>query len=87
LRVRKQVGATAVVRIPERYLVGLPANRYVALLFFCLFVFGVGVANYALVGASNRLFYAAFTLISLMHFWYDSFIWSVRRADVRAAVG
>lgn len=42
---------------------------------------GYGVAV-ELVGAEGGLFWAVTMVVSLMHFWYDAFIWSVRRADV-----
>jgi hypothetical protein len=39
------------------------------------------VAEQADLDANTHLF-AAFLLVSLMHFWYDSFIWSVARKQV-----
>ncbi|MFT5358142.1 MAG: hypothetical protein ACI9KE_005379 [Polyangiales bacterium] len=34
------------------------------------------------VDVEHRLFWALTMVVSLMHFWYDGFVWSVRRGDV-----
>jgi hypothetical protein len=52
---------------------------------FLAFVFAVGIAHTVFDVPEMRIGYALFTIVSLMHFWYDGFIWSVRRAEVRAA--
>ena len=57
-------------------------NRgYAALFFFAgSIVFGLG---YAAAGAGSiKIFLAPFIACSLLHFWYDSFIWSVRKRQV-----
>jgi hypothetical protein len=56
-----------------------------ALALFCLCVFAVGTAHTLFDVPALRLGFALFTVVSLMHFWYDGFIWSVRRAEVKVA--
>jgi hypothetical protein len=41
-----------------------------------------GLAYAAAATGSVRLFLAPFIACSLLHFWYDSFVWSVRRKQV-----
>jgi hypothetical protein len=65
--------------------VSAPANAARALLLFCLFILGVGTAHTVFDVPDLRLGFAFFTVVSLMHFWYDGFIWSVRRSEVKAA--
>ena len=48
-----------------------------------LLVFGFGYGAMAELGVSNADHLLALTLVvSIMHFWYDGFIWSVRRKQV-----
>ncbi len=50
---------------------------------WCLFVglaFGYGLAVEAWADGRSMAFWSVTIVISLMHFWYDGFIWSVRRA-------
>jgi hypothetical protein len=65
-------------RIPVR---NSPARTlFVAIAFFGA-VFGYGCAV-QLVDPDIEAFWAITIVISLMHFWYDAFIWSVRKAQV-----
>jgi hypothetical protein len=41
---------------------------------------GFGVAYYLF--EDTRLLVAPFIACSLLHFWYDSFVWSVRKKQV-----
>lgn len=49
-------------------------------------VFLLGVAAYGLgtqvLDASATALWAVTLVVSLMHFWYDAFIWSVRKAEI-----
>jgi hypothetical protein len=60
---------------------GRGRKGYAALLFFAgSIVFGLG---YAAAGAGSiKIFLAPFIACSLLHFWYDSFVWSVRKRQV-----
>ncbi len=42
-------------------------------------VYGFGVQ---VLDADIRALWAITMVVSLMHFWYDAFVWSVRRAQV-----
>ena len=54
---------------------------YTALLFFGgSIVFGLGYA--AAAAGSIKIFLAPFIACSLLHFWFDSFVWSVRKRQV-----
>ena len=44
--------------------------------------FGFGLWAEALRPSSSRLAYGVVMVVSIMHFWYDGFIWSVRRNQV-----
>ncbi len=44
--------------------------------------FGYGVAAEATDANASSWLFSLFIVISLMHFWYDGFIWSVRRKQV-----
>lgn len=57
-----------------------PATRR-AFALFLLFCFSFG-AVYLLVEDDRSWILAAFLTVSLMHFWYDSFVWSVRKKQV-----
>lgn len=57
-----------------------PANK-TAFALFILFCFGFG-AIYLLVEGQRSWVLAVFLTVSLMHFWYDSFVWSVRKKQV-----
>ena len=60
------------LRLAPRGRIGFP-------LFFGLCVL-FGLAYFA--ANSFRLFLAPFIACSLLHFWYDSFVWSVRKKQV-----
>ena len=48
-----------------------------ALFLFCIILIVLGLFHVVL--GSDRIALALFTVVSLMHFWYDGFIWSVRK--------
>jgi hypothetical protein len=50
-----------------------------AVMFGGVFAYGVGVE---LMDAGWRVVWTATIVVSLMHFWYDAFIWSVRKKQV-----
>jgi hypothetical protein len=57
------------------------SERYAAALFFAgSIVFGLGYA--AAAAGSVKIFLAPFIACSLLHFWYDGFVWSVRKRQV-----
>lgn len=58
-------------------------GRLATLAVFLLVIFGVGVAR-KLFGSRTGLRTAlcAGTVCSLMHFWYDGFVWSVRKKQI-----
>jgi hypothetical protein len=62
---------------------GKRGGRLGALLMFLVVIFAVGVAR-KLFGTRTGLRTAlcAGTVCSLMHFWYDGFVWSVRKKQV-----
>ena len=58
----------------------LAPGRRIALPLFLALCGGFGLAYFA---ANNfRIFLAPFIACSLLHFWYDSFVWSVRKKQV-----
>jgi hypothetical protein len=56
------------------------AQRWAALALFLSLCFAFGVAYY--LWRDVRVLAAAFIACSLLHFWFDSFIWSVRKKQV-----
>jgi len=58
----------------------LAPGRRIALPAFLMLCGAFGLAYFA--AQSFRLFMAPFVACSLLHFWYDSFVWSVRRKQV-----
>jgi hypothetical protein len=60
---------------------GRGSRKQAALFFFAgSMVFGLGYA--AATTGSAKIFVAPFIACSLLHFWYDSFVWSVRKRQV-----
>lgn len=59
----------------------LPARPYVALCIYlgAVLLYGLGVEA---LDASVTTLWAITMVVSLMHYWYDAFVWSVRRAEV-----
>ncbi|MGE4605792.1 MAG: hypothetical protein AAEJ52_03515 [Myxococcota bacterium] len=60
-------------------------GRYVALMVFVMTAtcFGVWSTGYWLgPDSSLHLFEATLLVVSIMHFWYDGFIWSIRRKEL-----
>lgn len=61
------------VRLPHR-------PRLATLLFVAIVAaYGLGVQ---LLGAGLTALWAVTIVVSLMHFWYDAFVWSVRKAQI-----
>ena len=58
----------------------LAPGRRIALPAFLALCGAFGLAYFA--AQSFRLFMAPFVACSLLHFWYDSFVWSVRKKQV-----
>ena len=63
-----------------RLLPGRRASATGALVFFLLLCATFGVTYYTI--KDTRLLVAPFIACSLLHFWYDSFVWSVRKKQV-----
>jgi hypothetical protein len=59
-----------------------PGHALATLLMFASIVLTVGALHVYFDVPRLRIGYAFFTVVSLMHFWYDGFIWSVRKAHV-----
>ena len=53
---------------------------------FAALVFVAGVAAYGLgvqmLDSGITSLWAITIVVSLMHFWYDAFVWSVRKAEI-----
>ena len=58
-----------------------PRGRPLALLFFLATTLAYGCAA-ELVDPGLHAMWSLTMVVSLMHFWYDAFIWSVRKSDV-----
>jgi len=59
-------------------------GRYLALMIFVMTAtcFGIWSTGYWLGSDSSlQLFEATLLVVSIMHFWYDGFIWSIRRRE------
>jgi hypothetical protein len=59
----------------------LPAGKYVALAIFLGLVLSYGLWV-ELLDTSTTSLWAVTLTVSIMHFWYDSFIWSVQKQQV-----
>lgn len=59
----------------------VPAGRVLTWVAFVLgaLLYGLAVEAWAGMGGSLWSFWAVTIVVSLMHFWYDGFIWSVRK--------
>lgn len=59
----------------------VPAGRVLTWVAFVLgaLLYGLAVEAWAGLGGSLWSFWAVTIVVSLMHFWYDGFIWSVRK--------
>ena len=57
-------------------------GRPVALILFLGILAGAGMASEMAISSQIRWFGAAALTCALLHFWYDGFIWSVRRREV-----
>jgi len=69
-------------RIRERFGLGKArGGQWWALALFVGLVFGYGVFAQLLVGGGGSL-WALTIVVSLMHFWYDGFVWSVRAKQI-----
>jgi hypothetical protein len=60
---------------------GLGARPRVVLFLYLVSVFGYGLAVVAL-DPGRTMLWAITMVVSLMHFWYDAFVWFVRRAEI-----
>ena len=63
----------------------LPETGLGAILGFGLFVmllFALGMAQMLSTVQAVQIAISLFTVVSLMHFWYDGFIWSVRKGEI-----
>ncbi|WP_163834563.1 hypothetical protein [Spartinivicinus ruber] len=59
----------------------LPLSKFITLIIFLGLAFAYGTwAEFTL--AESDYIYALLILISILHFWYDGFIWSVRKKQV-----
>ena len=56
-------------------------KKMLALMTFFAIIMAYGMWESLYAGNSTYVF-ALFTLVSILHFWYDSFIWSVQRKDI-----
>ena len=74
---REQGTMMRVFRLPKAKRAAKPA----ALMIFLISVFAYGFVADTLP-IHNQWFVAAVMCVAIMHFWYDSFVWSVRRQDV-----
>lgn len=63
----------------------LPGAKWITLLLFLIVGFGYGFCVEVFVTGDTEIFWAMTITVSLMHFWYDGFIWSVRKKKVEAA--
>ena len=59
----------------------IPWGKPIALVAFLLVAFGYGYFSEVSSG-QTRLTANLVIVVSLMHFWYDGFIWSVRKQQV-----
>jgi hypothetical protein len=76
------VWATEGERLTQRLrLARLPFGRSLALIAFLGSVLAYGCAT-ELVDPEIEAFWAVTMVVSLMHFWYDAFVWSVRKNHV-----
>ena len=76
------VWATEGTRLTESLrLARLPFGRAVVLVLFLGAVLAYGCAV-ELVSTDAHVFWALTMVVSLMHFWYDAFLWSVRKKHV-----
>jgi hypothetical protein len=74
---REQGTMMRVFRLPTAKRAAKPA----ALMIFLISVFAYGFVADTLP-IHSQWFVAAVMCVAIMHFWYDSFVWSVRRQDV-----
>jgi hypothetical protein len=58
-------------------LADISRSRAFGWFFGCCFVFGIAYSAVAV--QQVQLLFAPFVAVSLLHFWYDSFVWSVRK--------
>jgi hypothetical protein len=66
----------------------VPHGRYLALALFVAIGLGYGIWStgawpWPELQPSRRVLAATLLTVSILHFWYDGFIWSVRRGQVR----
>jgi len=56
-------------------------GKFISLTLFIIVVFAYG-AFATLVSDDNNFLYAVILTVSILHFWYDGFIWSVKKKQV-----
>ncbi|MEZ4256818.1 MAG: hypothetical protein R3A78_14100 [Polyangiales bacterium] len=59
----------------------IPAGKWIGLTLFLASTAGYGVWV-AATKSSHETLWSIMLVVSIMHFWYDSFVWSVRKAQV-----
>ena len=64
------------------HLANVNGGKWIALTVYLSFAVGMGYAVDQLGNIQTETYIAAFLLLSLLHFWYDGFIWSVRKKMV-----
>ena len=58
------------------------AGRWLTFACFALLIAGAGAFHESVKADSWRWLIPIPMVISLMHFWYDGFVWSVRRREI-----
>jgi hypothetical protein len=66
-------------RIAARLRVPGRPRAAVAIYLGSVLLYGLGVQA---LDSDLRVLWAITMVVSLMHFWYDAFVWSVRRAEI-----
>jgi hypothetical protein len=65
---------------------GVAWGQWATLVLFLAIAFGYGlwaeISDAGAVASGLDLGFNATIVVSLMHFWYDGFIWSVRKREV-----
>ena len=58
------------------------AGKWIAFALFCVSLVAAGYTYQVYGNDAFRFGAAFFTVVALMHFWYDSFVWSVAKKQV-----
>ncbi|HEX9585185.1 MAG TPA: hypothetical protein VGB36_11850 [Gammaproteobacteria bacterium] len=62
---------------------GVSSGKWITLATFCVVLLASGLAYKYWGTGAVRWGIALFTVVSLMHFWYDSFIWTAHKLEAR----